>query len=210
MDRTHKDVDVETSDVVGLIAYSALAAMTRLAKDGDQAPSIGTKIAHARMAARAFRIFEELETWAEHRGLDLSEAAGEYSGLFDDLDARTRPGTWWERSVKTYVTIGVFSDLLLQLSELHDLFGEDAGAWDLGQGEWVRVHVAPLTAKDEQLAARLSLWARRVGGEALGLMRSTLFIHPELAKNDPDTVDAIVAWVTKRHEERLASIHLKA
>jgi len=210
MDATHKDVDVETSEVIGLIAYSALAAMTRLAKDGDQAPSIGTHIEHARMSARAFRNFEGLETWAEHRGLDLDEAAGEYSGLFDDLDARTRPGTWWERSVKTYVTIGAFSDLLLQISELHDLFEEDAGDWDLGQGEWVRVRLAPLTDHDEQLAARLSLWARRVGGEALGLVRSTLFTHPELAKNDPDTVDAIVAWVTKRHQERMTRIHLKA
>ena len=162
------------------------------------------------MAARAFRIFEDLETWADHRGLDLPAAAGEYSGLFDDLDARTRPSTWWERSVKTYVTLGVISDMLLQISELHDLFGEEAGPWDLGQGEWVRLHLAALTAQDEQLAARLSLWARRVAGEALGLVRSTLFTHPELATHDPDTVDAIVAWVTKRHNERMAEIGLKA
>ncbi|MFC7581271.1 ferritin-like fold-containing protein [Schaalia naturae] len=210
MDRTHEAVDVETSEIVGLIAYSALAAMTRLAKDGDQAPSIGTHIEHARMSARAFEIFGQLEVWAEHRGLDLPTAAGGYSGLFDDLDARTRPTTWWERSVKTYVTVGAFSDMLLQVSELHDLFDDDSGPWDLGQGEWVRANLAPRTEKDPQLAARLSLWARRVAGEALGLVRSTLFTHPELATNDPDTVDAIVAWVTKRHRERMAGIGLKA
>ena len=66
-----------------------------------------------------------------------------------------------------------------------------------------------MTAADPQLAARLSLWARRVAGEVLGLARATLFTHPDLAQ-DPDTADAIAAFVTKRHGERMAQINLKA
>lgn len=209
MERTYEPVDADTAEVVGLIAYAALAGMTRLAKDGDQAPTIGVHIEHARMAAKAFRVFEQLEVWAEHRGLDLAAAAGEYSGLFDDLDARTRPSTWWERSVKTYVTLGMFTDLLHEVAELHGLFPDQDEAWDLGQGEWERANLAPRTASDEQLAARLSLWARRVAGEVLGLVRSTLLTHPLLAK-DPDASDAMVAWVTKRHRERMVEINLKA
>lgn len=209
MHSTHEPVDDQTSETVGLIAYSTLAAMTRLAKDGDQAPSIGAHIEHARMSARAFAIFGQLETWADHRGLDLAHAAGEFTGLYDDLDARTRPSTWWERSVKTYVSIGIFGDMLRQIADRHELFTDEAGPWDLDQGEWERRHLAPTTRKDPQLAARLSLWARRVAGEALGLVRSTLFTHPDLAQ-DPDTVDAIVAWVTRRHKERMTGIHLKA
>lgn len=199
----------DTVEVVGLIAFAALAAMTRLAKDGDQAPTIGTHIEHARMAARAFDVFEQLEVWCEHRGVDLEGAAGEYSGLFDDLDARTRPTTWWERSVKTYVTTGMLADMVLEISRRHQLGFDDEGPWDMGQGAWERANLAPRTAADPQLAARLSLWARRVAGEVLGLVRSTLFTHPDLAQ-DPDTVDAIAAWVTKRHKERMASINLKA
>lgn len=211
MDHPYESVDDETADVVGLVAYAALAAMTRLAKDGDQAPTIETHIEHARMAAHAFQAFEQLEVWSEHRGVDLAAVAGMYSGLFDDLDVRTRPTTWWERSVKTYVTQGVIADMLRQVCERHEIFQDVPGPlWDMGQGNWVRANLAPRTASDEQLAARLSLWARRVGGEVLGLMRSTLFTHPELTKGDPDTVDAIVAWVTKRHKERMAEINLKA
>ncbi len=208
-DRAYEPVDADSSEVVGLIAYAALAGMTRLAKDGDQAPSITAHIAHARMSARAFEAFHQLEIWSGHRDLDLASAAGEYSGLFDDLDTRTRPSTWWERSVKTYVTVGIFSDMLRQISERHEFFDGDSLSWDLGQGKWVRANLAPRTAADPQLAARLSLWARRVAGEALGLVRSSLFTHPVLAA-DPDTSDAISAWVTRRHGERMAEINLKA
>ena len=208
MERTYENVDHTCGEVVGLLAYDALAAMTRLAKDGDQAPSIGAHIEHARMAARAFDAFKQLELWAEHRDLDLEGAAGEYSGLFDELEARTRPATWWERSTKTYVTFGILGDMMQQIAELHDL-AFDVEYWDFGQGEWERANLAPLTAKDPQLEARLSLWARRVAGEVFGLVRSTFFTHPDLT-SDPDAVDAIVAWVTKRHKERMEAINLKA
>lgn len=207
----HEYAPVSSTDaeVVGLLAYSALAAMTRLAKDGDQAPTIEAHVEHARMSARAFEIFEQLEKWSDHRDHDLNACAGEYSGLYDDLDTRTRPTTWFERSVKTYVTVGIIGDMLLEVSQRHELFDADAAPWDLEQGAWERRHIAPVTAEDPQLAARLSLWARRVAGEVLGLVRATLFTHPALAE-DPDTVDAIVAYVTKRHGERMAQINLKA
>ena len=196
------------ADAIGLLAFSALAVMTRLAKDGDQAPTIEAHIEHARMSKRAFKVFEDLEVWSDHRGLDLAAVAGEYSGLYDDLDARTRPTTWAERSIKTYVTVGIISDMLLQISRRHGLFDEADGQWDLGQGEWVRTHLAPRIAADEQLGARLSLWARRVAGEVLGLVRAPLFTHPDLA-GSPEAMDEIAESVTSRHGERMKEIGLK-
>ena len=61
MDHVYEPVDAGTAEVVGLVAYAALAAMTRLAKDGDQAPTIETHIEHARMSSHAFQAFEQLE-----------------------------------------------------------------------------------------------------------------------------------------------------
>lgn len=209
MERTYEPVTADEAEVVGLVAYAALAAMTRLAKDGDQAPSITAHVEHARMSAAAFRRFEELEVWSAHRDLDLKEAAGQYSGLFDDLDARTRPKTWLERSIKTYVTLGIFGDMLHQTTQRHTLFLDQDVAWDLGQEQWVHTHLAPQLRASDEASARLSLWARRVAGEVLGLMRSTLFTHPNLAA-DPDSADAIMASVTKRHGERMAAIGLRA
>lgn len=202
-------VDQATHELVGLLAFSTLAAMTRLAKDGDQAPNPAYHIEHARMSAHAFREFQHLEIFAERNDFSLVTEAGQFAGLFDELDARTRPSNWWERSVKTYVVIGIFSDSLLELNERHQLFDDTDPVWDFGQGAWVREHLAPLTQTDPQLASRLSLWARRVAGESFGLLRATLFTYPELAL-DPDTVDAVVAETTKKHQQRMEALGLKA
>ncbi len=198
-----------TRSAVGLIAYCALAAMTRLAKDGDQAPSTRFHVDLAKMSSDSFKRFEYLDRYADSMGFSVVEASGQYAGMFDELDYRTRPSNWWERCVKSYIVIGIFADVLKELSDRHQVFEDELVQWDVGEGEWVREHLAPLTAQDEQLAARLSLWARRVAGEAFGLLRATLFTYPELAM-DPDTVDAIVKYSTKRHRERMEAVNLKA
>lgn len=209
MERSYPIPSQQDINVVGLLAFSALAAMTRLAKDGDQAPDTTAHIAHARMSATAFSRFEQLEIWAQHRGVDLVAAADQYAGLFDDLDARTRPTTWRERSVKTYVTMGIFRDFLREVADVRGLFAHKVDEWHLGQSAWVDEHLAPEFAADEQLAARLSLWARRVAGEVLGLVRATMFTHPDLSK-DPDTADMIAQTVSKLHGERMAKLGLRA
>ena len=204
--------DVDDSGVfttVGLIAYSALAAMTRLAKDGDQAPSTRFHVDLASMADMSFKRFEALEKYGASRGFSTVEAAGQYAGLFDELDHRTRPSNWWERSVKSYIVIGIFADVLRELAHGQGMFEMDSYQWDVGHGEWVREHLAPLTAEDPQLAARLSLWGRRVAGEAFGLVRATLFTYPELVA-DPETADAVVAHAVERHGERMRAVNLKA
>ena len=208
-DVTDATMDSGTAELVGLSAYCALAAMTRLSKDGDQAPTIHDHIEHMRMADRAFNAFRALELWAEQRGMEIEPAAGEFMGLFDDLEARTRPTTWWERSVKTYLMLGAFSDMLQEAAKRRDLFTAETMDWDFGENEWVEENLAPVTAADPQLAARLSLWARRVAGEALGLVRATLFTHPLLGVT-PEGTDEITAVVNERHQARMAAINLKA
>ena len=206
---TQEQSDSGAAVAVGLIAYSALAAMTRLAKDGDQAPSTKFHVDLASMANDSFTRFQALEGFGESHGFSTVEAAGQYAGMFDELDHRTRPSNWWERSVKSYIVIGIFADALREIASRHQVFVTDTFQWDVGHGKWVRQHLAPLTAEDPQLAARLSLWGRRVAGETFGLLRATLFTYPELAI-DPDTVDAVVAYAAGRHQERMEAVNLKA
>lgn len=207
--RREAPLDESTRTLVGLLAFSALAAMTRLAKDGDQAPSPEFHIEHARMSADAFREFQHLENFAAANDFSLLDELAQFAGLFDELDARTRPSNWWERSVKTYVSLGIFADALSEINQRHQLFDDDHWSGDFGQGSWVREHLAELTENDPQLASRLSLWSRRVAGETFGLLHATLFTYPELAL-DPDTVDAVVALATKSHTERMAEVNLQA
>ena len=182
-------VPADDAEVLGILAYSSLAFMTRLAKDGEQAPTFEAHVEHARMAARCFKLYQQLEVWSEHRGFDLLAAGDAFSGAYDDLDARTRPTTFAERAVKTFITRGMLGDMLIRVAQVHGLFDG--------------------IEEDEQLSARLSLWGRRVAGEALGLVRATLFTYPSLAAS-PENVDEITEYVIKRHGERMKDIHLKA
>ena len=198
----------DSQAVIGLFACCSLAAMTRLAKDGDQAPTTQAHVDLATLAAAGYDRFTDFGGYAAANGFSIVDAAGQFAGLFDELDQRTRPSNWWERCVKSYVVFSVFGDVLEELSKLHGLFKGAFSVWDLGQGEWVRKNLTPLTQADSQLAARLSLWARRVGGEALGLARATLFTYPELSV-DAETADAIMERATRRYGERMKEINLK-
>ena len=202
-------VPADDAEVLGILAYSSLAFMTRLAKDGEQAPTFEAHVEHARMAARCFKLYQQLEVWSEHRGFDLLAAGDAFSGAYDDLDARTRPTTFAERAVKTFITRGMLGDMLIRVAQGHGLFEGIEDVWPFEQGHWVRAHLGPQIEADEQLSARLSLWGRRVAGEALGLVRATLFTYPSLAAS-PENVDEITEYVIKRHGERMKDIHLKA
>ena len=57
-------VPAEDADVVGILAYSSLAFMTRLAKDGEQAPSFEAHVEHARMSAQCYALYRQLECGA--------------------------------------------------------------------------------------------------------------------------------------------------
>lgn len=209
---TPADKDVSRTvltQLIGLGAYAALSAQTRLAKDGDQAPRPFERVDMARMSAAAWTAFEDVTKRATREHIDVLEAIAPYDGLLDDLDARTRPTTWWERMTKTYVAMGVFTDALREIASLagEDEFGESVS--DFGHADWVRERLAPATAEDAQLRARLSLWTRRVGGEALGLVHAFFYTNTDIVADDTDTAETMQR-ITARHQERLAAVHLQA
>ncbi|WP_040312746.1 ferritin-like fold-containing protein [Gleimia coleocanis] len=194
------------ASVLGISAYSTLAAQTRLAKDADQAPLASEKIAMARMSGQAWERFTKIARRAEAAGVDLEAAITPFRGLLDDLDARTRPTTWWERLTKTYVGVGIFTDAMRALATAAGEVEFAADVNDFGHGQWTVERLAELTAADEQLQDRLSLWTRRVGGDVLALVRSFFFTHPEML-GDADA-DEIFAQISKAHDERLTALHL--
>lgn len=193
--------------VTGLLGYCVLTAMTRLCKDGDQAPLMKDAVLHAHMADQAFHEFENLEMFAQGNGFDLTEASARFAGLFDELEARTRPSSWWERSLKTYITFGVLGDLLQLLATDIDVAKREL-TLDFGQKDWEEEHLGAEIAADPQLAARLSLWGRRVFGDVLGLVRATLFTYPELGLS-AEEADQLVLTAEQNHGKRMKALGLQ-
>ena len=200
-------VDERMVVVAGLLGYCALAAMTRLCKDGDQALTMVDAVEHAYMADRAFHGFAALEQFAGENGFDLTAATSRFSGLFDEMEARTRPSTWWERSLKTYIAFSVMGDLLLGISRGLPI---DC-SWvelDFGQRQWEEERLRSEIMADEQLAARLSLWGRRVVGDMLSLGRATLFTYPELGVS-PQEADTLVRRAEENYAQRMKDLGLQ-
>lgn len=194
--------------LLGLAAYATIAAQTRLAKDGDQAPKPQEHVDMANMSGAAWEGFKNVAALAAKNDIDIAEAIAPFEGILDEFDARLRPTTWWERVTKTFVAIGVFTDAMREISRAAGNAEFADAVNDFGHGDWVRERLEPAVAGDKQLEARLSLWTRRVGGEALSLVRAFLFNTPELV-GDADT-DAIMQIVSDAHKERLTAVHLHA
>lgn len=175
--------------VLGLLANSDLAAITRLAADAEVAPSVADRIALCHLAGAAAERLGRIEARAGELGADLADVVAPFLGTFTDFDARTPPGTWWERLLKAHVGFGVEDDLAGLLARALDPGEQGDGATralvlavldDDRHSALVVARVAEATAADPVLASRLALWGRRLVGEALGVVQRLVTDHPEL------------------------------
>lgn len=191
-------------EVQGFLAFVTISALGRLGKDSALAPDATTQIEMARMCQNALDGFFAVEAISgPERTAELLEP---YRGLVDELEARLRPGGWWERAVKTQVLLGFYADLQQVL--LADLPAEEREALaplptDFGHGEWTRKVLSDLVADDPVLRDRLSLWGRRVFGDTVSTARTALrgvgtkVFTPE-----------VVAQLTEAHGNRMAQCGL--
>ena len=175
--------------VLGLLANSDLAAITRLAADAEIAPSVADRIALCHLVGAAGERLARIEARASELGVDLTDVVAPFLGTFTDFDARTPPGTWWERLLKSHVGFGVEDDVARLLAR--GLDGADPGEAttralvlavldDDRHSALVVARVTEATAADPVLASRLALWGRRLVGEALGVVQRLVSDHPEL------------------------------
>ncbi|WP_127130469.1 ferritin-like fold-containing protein [Georgenia sp. SYP-B2076] len=206
-------------DLLGLHSFIQLAAFTRFTKDAQHAPDLPGQVTLSRMAAGELAHLDQLERLVTDLGGDFYTSMGSYAALLGDFDQRTAPGSWWERLMRTYVAFGVLADLQRALSTRLDATtgaAVEATLADSGHGDFVVAALEPVIAAEPQLAARLALWGRRVGGEALGIAQHALAEHPLLLAHLDDDAAAGggAAWVRNKlstgHARRMDRLGLTA
>jgi hypothetical protein len=157
-------------DLLGAVAYGELSAYLRLSSDAELAPTLGTRVELARLAALEFQHFELLCGRLDDVGADPERAMEPFMPALDAFHERTNPATWHESLVKYYVGDAIASDFYREISAHLDDATRDLilNALDSpGKTEFVVKEVLTATGEDPVLASRLSLWARRLVGEAL-------------------------------------------
>jgi nucleotide-binding universal stress UspA family protein len=167
-----------------LLAYGEIAAFYRLTDEARMAPSIRGRIAMASMAAAEMRHYEVLRDALQARGIDVEQAMSGYISALENYHRLTTPSTWLEAMVKTYIGDALAADFYLEICDV--LPDEVAGVVravlsETGHSQFVVAEVrAAVTASGKQ-RNRLTLWARRLLGEAITQAQFVLAEHDELA-----------------------------
>ncbi|MBR8744168.1 ferritin-like fold-containing protein [Nocardiopsis sp. MG754419] len=213
-------------DLLGLLAYAELGSFFRLADDAGLAPSLRTKGELAGLAAAEQRHYSLLRDRLEELGVDPEDAMAPFLAPLDAWHERTEPQSWLESLVKTYVGDGIAGDFYRKVAELADAdtraLVEDVLA-ETGRAEFIAEQVRGALEEDPKLAGRLSLWARRLVGEALSQAQAVAVERPTLAAlvtreagegadgsglGDLAAVSRMFASLTEGHARRLAAMGL--
>ncbi|MFC6092174.1 ferritin-like fold-containing protein [Saccharothrix lopnurensis] len=157
-------------DLLGAIAYGELSAFDRMAEDARTAPTLAGRAALSRMAAAEIGHYALLDRYLAERGRSLEEAMRPFAAGFDAFHASTAPRSWLESLVKAYVGDALAADFYREVAEWLDEPTRElvlSVLADTGHSAFAEREVLAACEADPKLRDRLTLWGRRLLGEAL-------------------------------------------
>ncbi len=204
-------------DLLGVLSYAELTAFDRLAEDARLAPTLAGRAALARMAAAEIGHHGRLTARLTELGADPTAAMSPFVPALDAFHESTRPRTWLEGLVKAYVGDGLAADFYREIATFlpeaqRDLVMEVLA--DTGHADFAVREVRAAIASDRRLAGRLSLWGRRLVGEAMSRSQAVIAEHDSLAElivegtGDLAGVGRLIERITAAHTERMRTLGL--
>jgi len=204
-------------DLLGVLAYGELTAFDRLAEDARLAPTLTGRAALAGMAAAEIGHYRRLRDRLTELGADAEVAMAPFVPVFDTFHARTKPQTWLEGLVKAYVGDGIAADFYREVAQLLDPPTRDLVLdvlADGGHADFAVREVRAAVAADPAVSGRLSLWARRLVGEALSQAQRVAAERDALTMlivggtGDLGALAALLKRITSAHTARMQTIGL--
>jgi hypothetical protein len=210
-------------DLLGILAYGALAAFDRLAEDARQAPTLPDKVHMASIAALQIKHFETVRARLAEFEADVTVAMKPFYEPFNEFHAHTKPKDWLEGLVLAYVGNGFAADFYREVAAFVDA---DTRALvyevlaDEGHADFVIEKVRAAIAADPRVAGRLALWGRRLVGEALSQAQRVAANRGALTHLLTGTVDRpgmdlaamsrMFSRLVENHTRRMAKLGLQA
>jgi tRNA-(MS[2]IO[6]A)-hydroxylase (MiaE)-like len=210
-------------DLLGILAYGALAAFDRLAEDARRAPTVADKVFVASLAALQLKHFDTVRDRLGGLDVDVMVAMKPFYVPFDEFHAQTKPKDWLEGLVLAYVGNGFAADFYREVAAFVDT---DTRALvhqvlaDEGHADFVIEEVRTAIATDPRVAGRLALWGRRLVGEALSQAQRVAADREALTHLLTGTVDRpgmdlaaisrMFSRLVENHTRRMAKLGLQA
>jgi hypothetical protein len=204
-------------DLLGVLAYAELTAFDRLAEDARLAPTLGGRAALARMAAAEIAHHVRLTDRLAELGVNPANAMAPFVSALDRFHESTRPSTWLEGLVKAYVGDGLATDFYREIAGF--LPDPDRALVlevlaDAGHADFAVREVRSAIAANRRVAGRLSLWGRRLVGEAMTRSQAVIAEHDRLAElimtgtGDLSGVGRLIERITTAHTARMQALGL--
>jgi len=200
-------------DLLGVLAYGELTACIRMAADSDLAPSVRIKAQMAGFAATEYAQYTLLVDRLEALGADADAAMEPFVAPFSAFHDRTRPRSWVEGLVKAYVGDGIAKDFYREMGSFVDDETRavmDHALEDEGSREFIVGAVRDVVAAEPVATGRLSLWGRRLLGEALSQGQAVAVERDALSglllggRADIAEIGEMFTRLTERHAHRMS------
>jgi tRNA-(MS[2]IO[6]A)-hydroxylase (MiaE)-like len=204
-------------DLLGVLAYAELTAFDRLAEDARLAPTLTGHAALARMAAAEIGHHNRLTDRLTELGVNPAHAMAPFVVPLDAFHNSTRPSGWLEGLVKAYVGDGLAADFYREIAAF--LPDSDRGLVqdvlaDTGHAEFAVREIRAAVRANTKLVGRLSLWGRRLLGEAISQSQAVIAERDQLAElimtgtGDVAGLGRLIERITAGHTERMKNLGL--
>jgi 1,2-phenylacetyl-CoA epoxidase catalytic subunit len=205
-------------DLLGMLGYAVLQAFDRLADDAKLAPDVSRRAVLSEMAASEISNYRRIAARLTDLGADPEDAMAPFRQALDDYHDQTQPSSWLEALTKAYVGDSIADDFVREVAQglappdrdlvlevVHDSQYADYAAREIQQA----------LAEDPSAGNRLSMWARRLVGEALRQSQRVAAERPALVQllvsggdGDLSTVASMLKRLTAAHTARMSAVGL--
>lgn len=204
-------------DLLGVLAYGELSAFDRLAEDARTAPTLSGRAALAKMATAEMGHYRLLEEQLARHGVAVEDAMQPFVTAFDSFNAATAPHSWLESLVKAYVGDGLAADFYREVAEWLDQEHRDLVLTvldDTGHSAFAEREVQAACEQDRSLRDKLTLWGRRLLGEAITQAQRVVAERDALAEliitgsGDITGIAEMFRRLQGKHAERMSRLGL--
>lgn len=201
----------------GVLLAGEFSAFYRLIDESRMAPDVPSRIAIARMAASEINHFDVLAEQVTAHGMDPADSVERYRSVFDQYHRATTPKTWYEALVKAYVGDGLAADFYTELAgvlpaQAQAIVGQVMA--ETANSGFAREQVHAAVTRDPMLKAPLTLWGRRLLGEAITHAQWVLAAEEEVTDllfAEAASLQGVANFfevIAERHGQRMSDLGL--